>query len=74
VTNIGVHPTFDNGLLVPKIEAHLLDFSGDLYASNLIIDFVQFIRPEKKFDSVNALLEQINQDIETARETLRHAA
>jgi riboflavin kinase/FMN adenylyltransferase len=74
VTNIGVHPTFDNGLIVPKIEAHLLDFNADLYATELTLDFVQFIRPEKKFDSVQVLLSQIQRDIQTARETLAHAA
>ncbi len=74
VTNIGVHPTFDTGLSVPTIEAHLLDFSGDIYTDELTLDFVHFIRPEQKFDSVAALLAQIDQDIQTARETLRHAA
>lgn len=74
VTNIGVHPTFDTGLSVPTIEAHLLDFSGDIYTDDLTLDFVHFIRPEQKFDSVAALLAQIDQDIQTARETLRHAA
>ena len=74
VTNIGVHPTFDTGLSVPTIEAHLLDFSGDIYANELTLDFIHFIRPEQKFDSVAALLAQINQDIQTARETLHHAA
>ena len=74
VTNIGVHPTFDTGLSVPTIEAHLLDFSGDIYTDELTLDFVHFIRPEQKFDSVAALLTQIEQDIQTAQETLRHAA
>lgn len=70
VTNIGVHPTFDTGLLVPKIEAHLLDFSGNVYTSNLTLEFIAFLRPEKKFDSVEALLAQISTDIHTAREVL----
>ncbi|MDX9863456.1 MAG: bifunctional riboflavin kinase/FAD synthetase [Anaerolineaceae bacterium] len=74
VTNIGVHPTFDTGLSIPTIEAHLLDFSGDIYTDELTLDFIHFIRPEQKFDSVAALLAQIDQDIQTARETLRHAA
>lgn len=74
VTNIGVHPTFDTGLIVPTIETHLLDFSDDIYTDELTLDFVQFIRPEQKFDSVAALLAQIDQDIQTAREALHHAA
>ncbi|MCD4672786.1 MAG: bifunctional riboflavin kinase/FAD synthetase [Anaerolineaceae bacterium] len=74
VTNIGVHPTFETGLIVPRIEAHLLDFTGNLYASDLTLDFVQFIRPEHKFDSAAALLAQIDKDIQTAREALHHAA
>jgi riboflavin kinase / FMN adenylyltransferase len=73
VTNIGVHPTFDTGLIVPTIEAHLLDFSGDIYSDELSLDFIQFIRPEQKFDSVAELLAQIDQDIQTAREALYHA-
>lgn len=74
VTNIGVHPTFDTGLEIPKIEAHLLDFADNIYQDHLTLDFIHFIRPEKKFDSVTALLAQIDQDIQTARETLEHAA
>ena len=74
VTNIGVHPTFDTGLSVPTIEAHLLDFTGDIYTDELTLDFVQFIRPEQKFNSVAALLAQIDQDIQTAREALHNAA
>lgn len=74
VTNIGVHPTFDTGLEVPKIEAHLLDFNDNIYQDQLKLDFIHFIRPEIKFNSVTALLAQIDQDIQTARETLQHAA
>lgn len=68
VVNIGVRPTFDGVRQV--VEAHLLDFSGDLYGSDLTLEFVERLRPEQKFDSVAALVEQIGADVESARALL----
>ena len=64
--NVGVRPTFDSGrgLLV---EAHLIDFAGDLYGQTLRIAFVERLRGEKRFDSVDELVEQMNRDVEEAR-------
>ncbi len=64
--NVGVRPTFDTGrgLLV---EAHLIDFEGDLYGQTLRIAFVERMRGEKRFDSVDELVEQMNRDVEEAR-------
>ena len=53
-----------------RIEAHLLDFSGDLYDKELCLTFVQRIRSEMKFPSLQALQAQIQQDVETARSIL----
>ncbi len=63
-TNIGIHPTI--GGTTPVCETHLLDFAGgDLYDKHADIKLVKFIRDEKKFDSTQKLLEQINKDKET---------
>jgi riboflavin kinase/FMN adenylyltransferase len=70
VTNIGLRPTFD-GASALTIEAHLLDFGGDLYGHSLDLDFVAHLRNEQKFSGPQALIEQIERDIERAREILR---
>jgi riboflavin kinase / FMN adenylyltransferase len=65
--NVGVRPTFDTGrgLLV---EAHLLDFDDDLYGQTLRIAFVERLRGERRFDSVEALVAQMHRDVDQARE------
>ena len=60
VTNVGVCPTFD--LKESVIEAHLIDFSGDLYGREVKIYFLGYLREERKFDSPEALTEQIATD------------
>jgi riboflavin kinase / FMN adenylyltransferase len=64
--NVGVRPTFETGrgLLV---EAHLLDFDGDLYGQTLRIAFLERLRGEKRFDSVDELVAQMQRDVEDAR-------
>jgi len=71
VTNIGLRPTFTGGEAVPRVEAHLLDYSADLYGKTLKLEFVERLRGEQKFPSVEALLAQIRADIERARELLK---
>jgi len=68
VTNIGTRPTFDNG--VRTIEAHLLDFDADLYGQTMALDFIAYQRPELKYDSVEALVAQMHEDVRIAREIL----
>ena len=65
--NVGVRPTFETGrgLLV---EAYLIDFDGDLYGETLRIAFVERMRGEKRFESVDALVEQMKRDVEQARQ------
>ena len=71
--NIGVRPQFETGRGV-LIEAYLIDFGGDLYGRELRIDFLQRLRGEKLFPSVETLTEQIAKDVERAREICaRHA-
>jgi riboflavin kinase / FMN adenylyltransferase len=67
--NVGVRPTFETGrgLLV---EAHLIDFEGDLYGQTLRIAFVERMRGEKRFETVEELVEQMNRDVEQAAATV----
>lgn len=67
VTNIGLRPTFENSLPVPRVEPHILDLDRDLYDSELTLEFIDFLRPEKKFANVNKLIAQIKKDIKKAR-------
>jgi riboflavin kinase/FMN adenylyltransferase len=67
--NVGVRPTFTTGrgLLV---EAYLLDYDGDLYGEVLTIEFRARLRGEWRFDSVQALIDQMRRDVERTRELL----
>jgi riboflavin kinase/FMN adenylyltransferase len=69
VVNIGVRPTFDGVREV--VEAHLLDFTADLYGRDLTLEFVDRLRPEERFGSVAELVKQIGEDVEAARVRLR---
>jgi riboflavin kinase/FMN adenylyltransferase len=64
--NIGVRPTFDGGSAA-SLEAHLLDFSGDLYGQALEVVFHRRLRDERRFDGVDALVAQIHADVEAVR-------
>jgi len=68
VTNVGVRPSFDGGKRI--VETHILDFEGDIYGCDLVVEFVERIRPEKRFPSVDALVSQIKADIAQARRIL----
>ncbi len=70
VANIGYRPTFESAPVLPRVEAHLLDFKGDLYAETISLDFVQRLRDERRFDSAEDLVTQIHKDIATARDLL----
>jgi riboflavin kinase/FMN adenylyltransferase len=65
--NVGVRPQFVTGR-GELIEAYLLDFSGDIYGRQLRIDFLDRLRGERRFDSVDALVEQMGRDVARARE------
>mgnify|MGYP002681585139 CR=1 FL=1 len=72
VVNIGLRPTFEYTPTQPRLEAHLLDYSGSLYGRRIRLEFDSRIRPEQRFPSKEALIAQIHQDITTAREVLIH--
>ncbi|MCM1290013.1 MAG: riboflavin biosynthesis protein RibF [Corallococcus sp.] len=61
VVNVGNTPTF--ALETPRVEAHLLDFDGDLYGKPLKVCLLKYIRPIQKFDSEQALKHQLQRDI-----------
>jgi riboflavin kinase/FMN adenylyltransferase len=71
VASYGRRPQFDNG--APLLETFLFDFSGDLYGHEMTVEFIGFIRDEAKFDSLDALVAQMNHDCEQARALLRQA-
>jgi riboflavin kinase/FMN adenylyltransferase len=71
VASFGRRPTFDNGATL--LEVFLFDFSGDLYGATLDTAFIGFIREELKFDSVDALVAQMNDDSARARAILAAA-
>jgi riboflavin kinase/FMN adenylyltransferase len=68
-TNIGLAPTFERNEF--KVEAHLLDFEGDLYGLVVDVGFVEKVRDEKKFSGIEELRGQISRDVEVAREVMR---
>ena len=70
VTNVGYRPTFGDDLEAPRIEAHLLDFSGDLYGDFMDLVFIDRLRDEMKFSQVNDLVDQVGRDVEQARKML----
>ncbi len=72
VSNIGVRPTFESQDPQPKVEAYIMDFDQDLYGRDLRLEFVSFLRPELRFPSVQALVDQMKQDILQAQEVLSH--
>ena len=67
VLNIGRRPTLQDAAPQQRVEAHLLDFKGDLYGREMRLTFVEKLRDEKKFPSLDALREQISRDIAEAR-------
>ncbi len=72
VTNVGVRPTFESTDAIPRIEAHILDFDKDIYKKQVQLHFVENIRIEKKFNSINELIDQIQRDARRAEEFLKN--
>jgi riboflavin kinase / FMN adenylyltransferase len=71
VTNIGFRPTVAGKLPEkPLVEAHLLEYRGDLYGDRIELEFVSFLRGEVRFSGIDELREQIGRDVEQAREIL----
>lgn len=66
--NFGIRPQFDG--TDARLEVYLLDFSGDLYGRNMRVAFIEFLRPEARFEGLDQLIEQMNRDVESARRIL----
>lgn len=73
VANIGLRPTVAAEAGRPRVEVHLLDFSGDLYGRSLELEFVARLRGEQRFEGVEPLRAQISRDVEAARRALAQA-
>ena len=71
VANLGLRPTFEKEDII--LEAHLFDFSRDLYGKRVRVALIDFLRPEKKFDGIAELKAQIAEDSENARRILARA-
>ena len=65
IANLGYRPTFNQKKLL--LEVHLFNFSGNLYNKYLSVEFLKFIRREKKFKNVNQLRAQIKTDLSIAK-------
>jgi len=65
VTNIGVRPTVDNGAGQITAETHILDYQGNLYGKKVRVEFYSRLRPEIKFNDIDALKDQIHKDCES---------
>ncbi|TNE62259.1 MAG: bifunctional riboflavin kinase/FAD synthetase [Alphaproteobacteria bacterium] len=68
VANVGRRPTFDKRDV--RLEVHLFDFAGDIYGRHLRVELVAFLRPEQKFDGIDALKDQIARDCTVAKVVL----
>ena len=68
IANLGYRPTFNQKKIL--LEVHIFNFSGNLYNKHLTIQFISFIRKEKKFKNINQLKKQINFDIKVAKKKL----
>ena len=67
VVNLGCRPTVSSGKSDRVLEIHLLDFEREIYGKDLELRFVRYLRPEKKFENVDALVRQIERDVQQAR-------
>ena len=67
IANLGYRPTFNQKKIL--LEVHLFNFSGNLYNKLLTVEFLKFIRKEKKFKNVNQLKAQIKKDLNIAKNT-----
>jgi riboflavin kinase / FMN adenylyltransferase len=73
VLNIGSRPTFYFPPAEQTVEVHMLDFHEELYRKTIKVNFIDFLRLEKRFESAVELMDQIRKDIQITREVLAHA-
>lgn len=68
--NLGRRPTFYEHADHSLLEAHLIDFAGDLYGEHARVEFTNFLRSERKFDGIDSLISQLKNDVDNARTVL----
>jgi riboflavin kinase / FMN adenylyltransferase len=68
VVNLGHRPTVSSGKSERVLEIHLLDFDNEIYGKDLEVRFVRYLRPEQKFENLDALARQIEFDVQQARQ------
>lgn len=71
VMNVGIKPTFELEKKEKSLEVHIFEFSGEIYGKDVEVEFLFYIREEQKFSGVDALIAQIQRDVETARQKLK---
>jgi riboflavin kinase / FMN adenylyltransferase len=72
VASFGRRPMFDQGVVL--LEVFIFDFSGDLYGKVIDVAFIDWIRPERNFDSIEELVQRMDEDAREARAALTRAA
>jgi riboflavin kinase/FMN adenylyltransferase len=70
ITNVGYRPTFEKQISTRMVETHILNFDSDIYGQEVRLEFITYLREEQRFDSVDALVEQIRYDISQVGEYL----
>jgi riboflavin kinase/FMN adenylyltransferase len=65
--NIGTRPTFESSDQRSHVEAHILDYSGDLYSQKIAVEFIARLRGEQRFQNIEDLINQIHADINKTR-------
>ncbi|MCQ2787259.1 MAG: riboflavin biosynthesis protein RibF [Bacilli bacterium] len=66
IANVGIHPTIDK-LKAPLLEVNIQNFSANIYGKEIYVEFVDFVRPEKKFKNEKELIKQIKKDISSLK-------
>ena len=70
ITNVGVNPTFKDDKKT-IVETNIFDFDDDIYGEKITVEFINFIRDEKKFSSVNELIDQISHDVKSTKDSFK---
>jgi riboflavin kinase/FMN adenylyltransferase len=70
VTNVGVRPTFKTGSEQLQVETHLFNFEDQIYGQDIQLNFISYLREEKRFPNIESLVNQINQDVTDAKQIL----
>jgi riboflavin kinase/FMN adenylyltransferase len=70
VTNVGVRPTFKTHFEQLQVETHLFNFDSQIYGQDIQLKFIRHLRDEQRFPNIDALVNQIKQDVSDAKHIL----